>query len=409
MPSVIARLPRLLEWERREADRWWRETVFGPAPGLSEARTLLVEARDRFRRYMRAHVMAGFLCQGVYDQVAQTAAALGRPGMETMLVRGYGGLEETRLAADLWSVSRGRLELEEFLRRHGYHGPHEGELSSRAWREHTAPITSLLDRYRGMGEDADPRLIEQQRMRERETSEAQLLAGATGIRALHAKAVLRMARRHVAGREVGKASFLQAMDVGRFACRHIGAQLVGRGVLADADDVFALTLDEVLDAGLVDAQGRVKARRELRAKRIGGRLPDTWTGNPKLLGPAAADDRTSVIGIAASAGVYEGVARVITDPSTEDLDDGEILVCEVTDPSWSALFVVAGAVVTDVGGPISHGAIVAREMGLPAVVNTRVGTRVIRDGDRVRVDGAAGTVEILTRSARISTQPMTDA
>ena len=74
------------------------------------------------------------------------------------------------------------------------------------------------------------------------------------------------------------------------------------------------------------------------------------------------------------------------------LQPDEILVCHVTDPSWSAFFFVAAGVVIDIGGAMSHGAIVARELGIPCVINTMTGTQVIRSGDRVRVDGQAGTV-----------------
>jgi pyruvate,water dikinase len=89
----------------------------------------------------------------------------------------------------------------------------------------------------------------------------------------------------------------------------------------------------------------------------------------------------------------------VHDPSEADLDDGEILVCDTSDPSWSALFLVAGAVVVDVGGPLSHGAIVARELGIPAVINTRNALRVLKDGDYVSVDGTAGVVKVLKRAA----------
>ena len=91
----------------------------------------------------------------------------------------------------------------------------------------------------------------------------------------------------------------------------------------------------------------------------------------------------------------EGRARVVRDPGATDLDDGDILVCEATDPGWVSLFLVAGGVVTDLGGMLSHGAIVAREMGLPAVVGTTGATATILDGQRIRVDGTAGVVEVL--------------
>ncbi|HLF41678.1 MAG TPA: PEP-utilizing enzyme, partial [Acidimicrobiia bacterium] len=101
-------------------------------------------------------------------------------------------------------------------------------------------------------------------------------------------------------------------------------------------------------------------------------------------------------GMPVSPGVAEGRARVVRDPLAGDpLEPGEILVCETTDPSWTSLFLVAAGLVIDIGGALSHGAIVARELGVPCVINTRTGTSRLRTGDVVRVDGDAGTVIVL--------------
>jgi pyruvate,water dikinase len=86
----------------------------------------------------------------------------------------------------------------------------------------------------------------------------------------------------------------------------------------------------------------------------------------------------------------------VLDPSEGGLLAGEILVCSVTDPSWSSYFLLAAGVVIDVGGSLSHGAIVARELGIPCVINTVDGTRRLRSGDRLRIDGSSGQVEVLT-------------
>jgi pyruvate,water dikinase len=110
-------------------------------------------------------------------------------------------------------------------------------------------------------------------------------------------------------------------------------------------------------------------------------------------------DVESLTGLGASHGIVEGIARLVHDPTDADVGDGEILVCETSDPSWSALFLVAAAVIVDVGGPLSHGAIVARELGIPAVINTRAAMRTLRDGDKVHVDGTAGVVTVLGRSS----------
>jgi pyruvate,water dikinase len=129
------------------------------------------------------------------------------------------------------------------------------------------------------------------------------------------------------------------------------------------------------------------------------RLPDAWEGVPETIrvtaAGAAAALGTRIEGLGASSGVAEGRARLVTEPGTTELDDGDILVCESTDPSWVSLFLVAGGVVTDLGGLLSHGAIVAREMGLPCVVGTKAATATLVDGQRIRVDGDAGLIEVL--------------
>ena len=110
---------------------------------------------------------------------------------------------------------------------------------------------------------------------------------------------------------------------------------------------------------------------------------------------AAAGAGEEITGLGVSPGVVEGRARVVLDAAASELEPGEVLVCETTDPSWASLFLVASALVIDIGGALSHGAIVARELGVPCVINTRTGTRRLRTGDRLRIDGGAGLVTVL--------------
>ncbi|WP_200902440.1 PEP-utilizing enzyme [Protofrankia coriariae] len=131
-------------------------------------------------------------------------------------------------------------------------------------------------------------------------------------------------------------------------------------------------------------------------------IPGEWKGSPQPSLVTAADPATDpsgervISGIGVSSGVVEGVARVVTDPAFADVEPDEILVAPTTDPSWSSIMFISAGLVVDIGGALSHAAVVARELGIPCVVNTRTGTRVVRTGDRVRVDGTAGTVEILS-------------
>jgi pyruvate,water dikinase len=204
--------------------------------------------------------------------------------------------------------------------------------------------------------------------------------------------------------EVGKASFLMALDGGRAATREIGRHHVKSGRLDEVDDAFYLTIEEHLQPLPDDVMDLVRFRRERRAEYRRYELPLTFTGvpQPRLRADdldAAAGDVLS--GVAGAPGAVEGTARVVVDPFDADpLEPGEILVCRFTDPSWAPLFSLADALVIDIGAAASHGAIVARELGVPCVIGTGDGTRRIRTGDRLRVDGSAGRVEILARASQ---------
>jgi pyruvate,water dikinase len=304
-------------------------------------------------------------------------------------------------------VSRDRLSLEQFVARHGYHGPFEGELSGVSWREDPAPLRKIVDGYRSMDDSAGPAAVEAGRSAARREAEAKLLAAMPGAAGrAQAKLVLGLAGRYLPLRGVGKVAFLQSLDVARAAARRIGELLAADEVLAEPDDVFYLTADEVLGSPPPDAKDLVAERREIRDGYRTLRLPTFWTGEPvyeliedlDVAAASAAGTTRSLTGVGVSAGVAEGPARVVTDPALADMEPGDILVAHTTDPSWASLMFMAAALVVDIGGQLSHAAVVARELGIPCVMNTLDGTRALHDGDRLRVDGAAGTIEILKRA-----------
>jgi pyruvate,water dikinase len=401
MPRTALSVPKVLTRKRAENDAWWRACT---APALTQdvagARARFKEGMARFEGVMRPHAVVTMLGQALGEQIHKLAESAGRPDLEPTLLTGFGGMEETQLMADLWEVSRGRLTLDAFLADHGYHGPSEGELSTRSWREDPTPVVALLESYRNMDDDADPRRLEALRARERASATAELMRALPKVRQGGAKVVLGAAKRYVPLREVGKASFLQTLDVGRAAARTLGEDLARAGHLGDPEDVFYLTAAELLGQLPPEPKQVLTARRAQREEYQHLRLPDLWTGMPEPIpleteGPGA--DVSEVTGVAVSPGIVEGRVRVVLDPN-QPLEPGEILVCETTDPSWTSMFLVAAGLVIDIGGTLSHGAIVARELGVPCVINTRVGTRTLRTGDLVRVDGSAGRVEILSRA-----------
>ncbi|ORB77165.1 PEP-utilizing enzyme, partial [Mycobacterium timonense] len=196
----------------------------------------------------------------------------------------------------------------------------------------------------------------------------------------------------------GKSAFLQSLDMGRAAARRIGQCLVEHRQLDDVEDVFFLTAREVVQLPR-DARDLVAKRRDRHAFYKSLQIPPAWIGEPVptiLDGTSQRTDTSVIEGVGASPGIVEGPARVITDPD-DDVEPGDILVAATTDPSWASIMFVSKALVVDIGGALSHAAIVARELGIPCVVNTKNGSQQLRTGDILRVDGSSGRVEIVER------------
>lgn len=211
----------------------------------------------------------------------------------------------------------------------------------------------------------------------------------------------------LARRERTKASWLVLGGVAHRIDTEIGRRLVTRGRLEDADDVRLLTGQEVRSmlAGGGPAPDLVaRRRRRLAAAAAAGPLPRLFRGNPadEIVGESAdgASDGAHPglhRGWAASPGRYEGPARVVDSPSSRAIRRGEVLVARATDASWVPLFLAAGAIVVEEGGPLSHAAIIARELGMPAVVNVPGIVDAVTDagdGAHLAVDGTAGIVRL---------------
>lgn len=194
----------------------------------------------------------------------------------------------------------------------------------------------------------------------------------------------------------------------------IGRKLVEMGLLDEPDDVIYLKYNELRylmgDPSLLDARAIVAERRATRAEQEKIRPPDfigtatedqlqfpylnLW-GFPEKLG---FDTETAgrVEGLGVSPGVIEGIAKVVSSPAEfDEVKPGDIMVCQMTNPAWTPLFAIIGGIVCDAGGMVAHPAVMAREFGIPGVTGTGIATREIKTGDRLRVDGTNGVVEIL--------------
>jgi pyruvate,water dikinase len=404
MPATGIGLPARLASLRRESEAFWRESMNAlPEEDYPSALLRFEKALERFRIEVTEQIVASTIATVFSERLRKLILAAFAGGeanvedVELRLLGGFGNLEEIRVSADLWEVARGDLDLTEFLARHGFRGPADGELSSYSWREDSRPVDALLTAYQVLPQEKSPAAAEARRAADREAAERDLLEGLHGAGRLRARMLLRLAARYLPLRVIAKAAFQQTFDVARASARRIGAILASEGRIEDAEDVFYLVAGE-LQSLPSDARARIETRRALRAEYEKLDLPLDFTGMPEpfpLQPSFTAASTEPVRGLGVSPGIVEGRARIVFEPGDSVLQPGEILVCSTTDPSWTSYMLLAAAVVIDVGGPLSHGAIVARELGIPCVINTADGTRRLRDGDRLRVDGTSGCVEIL--------------
>lgn len=412
-PAIAAKAPLLVATLPRSHDRMvaalrtWRLDALARLDGLDRPGCLALvdDARHRFEKIMILHLVVALVSSGLAERVKAALDRLGLSELEAAVLSGVGA-DENQVAADLWALAHDRITLRGFTDRHGYHGRDEGQLAGVSWREDPSPVLARLDDYRSI--DANhPRAPHQrsaQQLAARQQAMARVRAAAPALQRPVLGLTMRAAARFLALREQGKAGYLMTFDVARACARRLGADLVATGRLAQPDDVFHLSYEALHSGRLDDELSEIPHRRQQFVDRQARRLPQAWAGRPQIISVhdvSCDQDAGPLTGVAASPGVVTGRARVVRDPATTELDEGDILVCETTDPSWVALFLVAGAVVTDYGGMLSHGPIVARELGIPCVCGTEVGSRRIRDGQLIRVDGDAGRVEIVEPAAKV--------
>jgi phosphohistidine swiveling domain-containing protein len=407
MPLLFIRFPRMLAALSADIDAWWKASIARlPSLDRAGAQAMFTEA---VRRHDEAMVMQtnGILStmQVLYDSVESLVVKAGAG--ELSVLTGASGGAEMAVVTDIWRASRGEITLEEIVRNHGFHGPNEGELSSTVWREDPAPLTKLVEQYKSRPDSQDPRMRDHERAAHYDREAAAVVAALPAPQRPGARLVLKLARGRLPLRGVGKRAFLQANDMARASARALGHFLVADGLLEAPDDIFYLTVEEVTAARLPDdAKTLVARRRERRTEYQRVTLPDKWKGTPTPIpvqrdgdeapAPLAAGDVVQGVGV--STGVVEGVVRVVTDPSFAEVEPDEILVAPLTDPSWSSIMFISSALVVDIGGALSHAAVVARELDIPCVVGTQDGSQRLLTGDRVRVDGKAGTVQLLARA-----------
>ncbi len=294
--------------------------------------------------------------------------------------------------------------LSSFLGTFGHRAVAEIDLGMPRWSDDPTHILGVVTNYLRLADGSEaPDQQFARAARDADEHVARFVARARTKSPLHA-AVVRMAldrtRRFAGLRELPKYNLVLGLAVARKQLLLIGNELAAEHRIEHPEDIFFLDLDEAETALAGDdlqelvAERRAAYGQELRRRHIPRVLMSDGTEPEAAPGTSGPQRPGTLSGSPASTGRVTAPARVIMDPIGAHLEPGEILVAPSTDPGWTPLFLTAGGLVMEMGGPNSHGAVVAREYGIPAVVGVPDATSRIRTGQRVTVDGAAGTVAV---------------
>jgi pyruvate,water dikinase len=371
--------------------------------------------RTVLQRVAPAH--ADGLAQSLTSGIRDLESA--RPGMGIMHIAALARREpearailerESTTGFDAIPQGETRRALQSFLELYGDRAVREAELSTPRWKEDPRPVLRMLRAaLRTDTERAEGTMARTKAQADLEM--AKLVPRLNVVEQTLIRHLVARAQRSARLRERMRAWVTRVLGMLREAALDADRRLVRRdpdltadwraivdrgSPLAGVRSVFFLTIDEVvtsLRAARTDLAPLVRSRRaEFARDHARPDPPATFVGVPPpvVMPPAGGD---VMRGLAASPGVVEGRARVLVREDEMDaLQPGEILVVHTTDVGWTPLFLVAAGVVTELGGPLSHAAIVAREFGVPSVVNVAGATRAIRTGDVIRVDGDRGLV-----------------
>lgn len=298
--------------------------------------------------------------------------------------------------------------MEKFLERYGMRCPGEIDITKTRWSEKpTAIIPMILSNIKSVEETTSVDKFEQGRLEALAKKQEllgrieQLPGGKSKVK--KTKKMISVLRNVIGFREYPKYSFIKRFQIYKNALIKEANALLQKGLINDIEDIYYLYFDELRD--VVKTQ---KIDYNLIAKR-----KEAYKTYEKLTPPRVLTSEGEVIsgeyntenipegafvGVPVSAGIIEGTARVVLKLEDASIEEGDILITSFTDPSWTPLFVSIKGLVTEVGGLMTHGAVVTREYGIPAVVGVENATKLIKDGQRIRVNGTEGYIEILQDS-----------
>ncbi len=421
---------------RTATDRW-RSSIPAPAERSDDELIAFVQAhRARFADGMRLLLLySGFAGAGgaMMERFADRVGA--PPGTAAALTAGLGTIDSATPAVRLWELGRAvaaspaltrlfdedgdltnasgrgpdvddfKKRFAEFVEAHGARGPDEWELASPTWGTNPEIALAAIERLRMAPAGRDPltarlRLAARRAQVNREVRQ-QL---ARPIRPVFDR-FARAAALYAEGRERTKAAFIDDNYPLRCALFELAARTRERGGPDERRDFFLITADELSDfvsnptafATVIDERRRQRDYLQERHPPFvfDGELPDPATWRLRS-SPADAAPAGTLTGQGVCGGTARGAVRIIHDPAAPHaLQSGDILVAPITDPAWTPLFLAVAGVVVEVGAQQSHAAIVARELGIPAIVGVAGATTRLHDGQLIEIDGGTGTVAVV--------------
>ncbi len=344
---------------------------------------------------LKATVFASFSYQQLEIMLQKCFGEEEAKDLARLLITGLEGDLTVDANLKMWEVAQDKLTLEDFLEKHGHRSVGEFELAQPRWREDSSYVEQVIASFH-TNPNANPMKHLQTQRANREKAKRRLARLPVSKAAAFRKRineVLALTQRYMPFRETAKFYLMLGYELIRKALL-----VLDRRYQLDGG-IFYLVPDELgrLIEG-EDLQSIVAERKTTRSRLLQIELPDVIYSDilNRVGEPQAIEAKNEIQGVGVSVGVATGEAYVLRDPSDAQIaGKNYILVCPSTDPGWTPLFLHAAALVMEYGGMLSHGAIVAREYGIPAVVNVAAATQRFQSGQRLRVDGSRGIVSIL--------------
>lgn len=399
---------------------------------FEELDNMVWDMYDRTAQVFQVHACTALANVSVFGVLQKVLEKIGEEGAENLLTMGLEGMSSSQLGVDMWKLADSARkssrvselilskrenileeleqfpegidflkEMNKFMERFGDRCSQELELSVPRWEEAPSFVLSMVAGYLNARVDPLKTLEEQKRIREETTDRILKNLSRNPLKLIFEK-ILEKSQQFMVARENLKTSWVRCISAMRIVYLAIAEKMVEKGVLQNRDDIFFLKMTEVSDiiAGSLEKEQLEALMEERKREEEEFRhldVPLTIVGTPPPLEELqyTVEPLERLEGTGCSYGVVTGKARVVLDPNEcPELKEGEILIAPVTDPGWSPLFVTANGLVMEIGGTLSHGVIIAREYGIPAVVGVKNATKIIKTGQTVTVDGNNGVVYI---------------